>query len=131
MSLTRYLTIAAAFLAAILLFLPGKGWAAELPEGVDVQVMAEYAVDIPNVEKVELRRIVLEPGATLANIPINDQVFCTATQGVISVVDHTDGSTTMYATGSRWAPGKGHTFTLTNPGDVTHEHWVYAIIEKK
>ncbi len=123
--------ISTAFLAVALLALPNTGWAGELPEGVTVQVVAEYPVDIPGVEKVLLKKFTLQPGATLAKFVVNDQTFCNTTQGVVTVIDHTDGSTTLYTPGSRWAPVKGHTFTVSNPGDETHVHWVYAMIEKK
>lgn len=87
-------------------------------------------MDIPGIEKVELKKITLEPGAILANFPVKDQIFCNATQGVISVIDHTSGTSTLYTAGSRWAPRKGGIFTISNPGEVTHVHWVYALIEK-
>ena len=124
------LLISPAFLAAVLLIAPSKGRAAELPEGVTYQTVAEYSVDVSGLEKVVLRKIILEPGATW-EVTVNDQVFCNVTQGSILVVDHEAGSSTLYTTGSRWAPTKGNTVTISNPGDETHVHWIYALIEKK
>ncbi len=117
--------------AAALLLLPAKGWSQDLPEGVEFQVVAEYAVDIPGVEKATLGKLSLAPGAKWENLPIENTEFCNATQGVISVVDHTLGTSNLYTPGSRWAPHKGSSVTITNPGDVTHVHWVLALIEKK
>ncbi len=124
------LLISTAFLAAVLLIAPSKGRAAELPEGVKVQTVAEYSVDVSGLQKVVMRKIILEPGATW-EVTVNDQVFCNVTQGSILVVDHEAGSSALYTTGSRWAPVKGNTVTISNPGDETHVHWVYALIEKK
>ena len=123
--------VAAAFSAFFfaLLLVPVQGWSAGLPEGVSVDVIAEYPVDIPGIEKVVLKKITLEPGAKLANFPENDTTFCHATAGTITVVDHANGTTTIYTEGARWAPQKGATYSISNPGDVTHVHWVYALVE--
>ncbi len=122
--------ISTAFLAAVLLIAPSKGRAAELPEGVTVQTVAEYSVDVSGLEKVVMRKIILEPGASW-EVTVDDQVFCNVTQGSILVTDHQAGTSTLYTPGSRWAPAKGNTVTISNPGDETHVHWVYALIEKK
>ncbi len=53
-----------AFLAIALLILPSKTWAAE---GIDVKVVAEWPVDIPGVEKMRLRRVEFQPGASLTD----------------------------------------------------------------
>ena len=124
------LLISTAFLAAVLLIAPSKGWAAELPEGVTYQTVAEYSVDVSGLEKVMMNKLILEPGA-MWEFTVNNQVFCNVTQGSILVVDHEAGSSTLYTTGSRWAPTKGNTVTISNPGDETHVHWIYALIEKK
>ena len=123
------LLISTAFLAAVLLIAPSKGWAAE-PEGVTYQTVAEYSVDVSGLEKVMMNKLILEPGA-MWEFTVNNQVFCNVTQGSILVVDHEAGSSTLYTTGSRWAPTKGNTVTISNPGDETHVHWIYALIEKK
>ena len=124
------LLISTAFLAAVLLIAPSKGWAEELPEGVTYQTVAEYSVDVSGLEKVMMNKLILEPGA-MWEFTVNNQVFCNVTQGSILVVDHEAGSSTLYTTGSRWAPTKGNTVTISNPGDETHVHWIYALIEKK
>lgn len=128
--INRKWTIVPTVFAAALLLLPAKGWSQDLPEGVEAQVVAEYAVDIPGVEKVDLRTLSLAPGAKWG-FTIEDTIFCNATQGVISVVDHTLGTSNLYTQGSRWAPRKGSNVTVSNPGDETHVHWALALIEKK
>lgn len=42
------------FLAALLLLFPMQSWSGELPEGVRIQVLDEYSVDIPGVRKAQL-----------------------------------------------------------------------------
>ena len=121
----------APFLAVLLLVFPVQSWSQGLPEGVEVQVVAEYSVTIPGIEKVQLRKVTLQPGAILENIPVNDTDFCSETQGTLTVVDHKNGTTTLYAAGSRWAPEKGITATISNAGDVPAVMWVYRLIEKK
>ncbi len=118
------------FLAVLFLLFPLQAWSQDLPEGVGAQVVAEYAVDIPGVEKVERRQLSLAPGASW-EFELEDTLFCNATQGVIVVVDLTLGTSTLYTVGSRWAPNKGSTVFISNPGDETHVHWALALIEKK
>ncbi len=118
------------FLAIALFLSTAQSWAQELAEGVAVATVATYPVDLPGIEKVELRKWTLEPGAILKDLKIKDQFFCNVTQGVILIVDQESGASTLYAAGSRWAPVKGSTVTISNPGDVTHVHWVYAMIAK-
>ena len=126
----RISMLSTAFLAAALLITPSKGWAGTLPEGVTVQMVAEYTVPVSGLEKVVLQKVILEPGATWT-VTLKNQIFCNVTQGSVLVVDHETGSSTLLTTGSRLAPIKGHTVTVSNPGDETHVHWVYALIEKK
>lgn len=121
--------VVGAFLAITLLISPAQSWSQDLPEGVGVAIVATYPVDLPGIEKVELRKVTLEPGATW-ELTVKDNFFCNVTQGMISVFDHGAGTTTLYTPGSRWAPIKGNTVTVTNPGDETHVHWVYAMIAK-
>ncbi len=120
----------AAITVAFLIF-PVQAWAAGLPEGVSVDVVATYASDLPGVEKVELKKVTLAPGAKLENFPLKTVDFCNSTQGIIRVTDETTGSTTIYAAGSRWQPKMGHTASISNPGTETHIHWVYAFTLKK
>ena len=61
----RRIQIAAIIMA--FLVLPVQAWAAGLPEGVMVDVVATYASDMPGVEKVELKKVTLAPGAKLEN----------------------------------------------------------------
>ncbi len=67
-----------AFLAIALLILPSKTWAAE---GIDVKVVAEWPVDIPGVEKMQLRTVEFQPGASLTDFEVKFFEFCNATQG--------------------------------------------------
>ncbi|MFQ6016588.1 MAG: hypothetical protein ACE5KF_00175 [Kiloniellaceae bacterium] len=115
------------FLAALLLLFPMQGWSAE---GIEVKVVAEYPVNIPGIEKILLRKVNFQPGASV-DLTVEHVEFCSATQGIWSVVDHTNGTTTIYTAGSRWAPEKGAKVTVSNPGDEPAEQWVYRLIEKK
>ncbi len=116
------------FLAVFVMLFPVQGWSATLSEGVEFQVLKEYPVDKPGVQMMQLTKFTLEPGATLANFTINDQIFCSSTEGVVSVVDHTYGSTKVYAAGSHWAMRKGARLTFFNPGDVNHVAYFYKMI---
>ena len=122
--------VVGAFLAIALFLSTAQSWSQDLAEGVNVTVVATYPVDLPGIERVELKKWTLEPGAILKDLTIKDQFFCNVTQGVILIVDQKTGASTLYAAGSRWAPVKGSTVTISNPGDVTHVHWVYAMIAK-
>ncbi len=121
--------MAAALFVAVLW--PTQGWSQGLPEGVSMSIVAEYKTDIPGIDKVQLQKLTLQPGAELADFFIENQIFCHATDGVILVVDAAAGKSTLYTAGSRWAPTKGATVNISNPGDDVHVHWVYALIEKK
>ena len=44
-------------------------------------------------------------------------------------MNHDLGTTTVYATGSRWSQGKGQTVTVSNSGDEVAVQWVYELIE--
>ncbi|MDT8343056.1 MAG: hypothetical protein RQ752_01375 [Thermohalobaculum sp.] len=102
-------------------------WSVALPAGVDVDIVEEYTADVPGVEKVQLRKMTLAPGATLANFTISDQLYCMAAEGDISVVDHTRGTAATYSTGDHWTYPAG-TYTLSNPGAVEHAHYFYAMV---
>ncbi len=56
------LFIAAASLAFAFLAVPGTGQAGGLPEGVSIEVIAEYPSLTPGVEKILFRKITLKPG---------------------------------------------------------------------
>ena len=116
------------FLAVLVMLFPVQGWSATLSEGVEFQVLKEYSVDMPGVQKMQLTKMTLEPGATLANFTVKDPIFCSTTEGVVSVVDHTYGSTKVYAAGSHYAMRKGARLTFFNPGDVNHVAYFYEMI---
>ena len=130
MTHTRSFTIATALVAAIFLFLPGKGWTAELPEGVSIEVIAEYASKTPGIEKVLFRKITMKPGSSWT-FTVPAQSLCQGTKGVLEVVDQTDVRTYTFKAGDRWDTSPGHTVTLSNKGTVDHEHLFYTMIVKK
>ncbi len=120
----------ATIIMAFLIF-PIQAWAQELPEGVTFDVIATYASDIPGVERVELQKFTLAPGAKLENFPVENVEYCASTQGTIRVTDETTGETNIYAAGSRWQPKIGHKVSVSNPGTELHVHWIYAFVLKK
>ena len=124
------LFIAATSLAFAFLAVPGTGQAGGLPEGVTIEVIAEYPSQTPGVEKILFRRIVLKPGATWT-FTIPAQSVCQATKGELEVVDHTSGKTVVRKVGDRWDTSPGHEVTLTNRGTVDHEHLFYTMIAAK
>ena len=116
-----------AFLAIALLILPSKTWAAE---GIESKVVAEWPVDIPGIEMMQLRRVVFQPGATI-DLTIEYVEFCNGTQGEWAVTIPTGGQTTLHTAGGRWRmPAKGTKITVTNPGNVPAVQFVYRLIEK-
>ena len=123
------LFIAAASLAIAFLAVPGTGQAG-LPEGVTIEVIAEYPSMTPGVEKVLFRKLVLKPGVSWSpTIPA--QSFCQATKGEAKLVDHTSGETVTFKVGDRWFASPGHEVTLSNPGTVDHEHLFYTLVAAK
>ncbi len=118
-------------LAILFLLFPTQSWSGELPEGVTWEVVAVYKVDDPGVDRVELGKFSMEPGATLT-MPIEATVeFCTVTQGTFTVVNHDLGTTTIYTTGSRFSQAKGQKVTASNPGDTVAVQWVYELYAKE
>ncbi len=112
---------------AALLVVPTQTWAAE---GIDVKVVAEWPVDIPGIEKMQLRRVVFQPGATI-DLTIEYVEFCNGTQGEWAVTIPAGGKTTLHTAGGRWRmPAKGTKITVTNPGNVPAVQFVYRLIEK-
>ncbi len=87
-----------AFLAIALLILLSKTWAAE---GIESKVVAEWPVDIPGIEMMQLRRVVFQPGATI-DLTIKHVEFCNGTQGEWAVTIPTGGQTTLHTAGGRW-----------------------------
>ena len=128
--INRGLTLIA-FLAIALLILPSKSWAAEPPAGIDVKVVAEWPVDIPGVEKLQLRRVEFQPGATI-DLTISHVEFCNGTQGEWAVTIPAGGTTTLHTAGGRWRmPAKGTKITVSNPGNIPAIQFVYRLIEKE
>ncbi len=130
MTHTRSFTIATALVAAIFLFLPSKGWTAGLPEGVAIEVIAEYASQTPGVEKILFRKITMKPGSSWT-FTVPAQSLCQGTKGELEVFDHTSGKTVVHKAGERWATTPGVEVTLTNKGTIDHEHLFYTMIVKK
>jgi hypothetical protein len=124
------LFIAAASLAIALLAVPGTSQAGGLPDGVSIEVLAEYTSKTPGVEKILFRKLVLKPGAAWSpTVPA--QSVCQATKGELEVADHTSGETLVFNTGDRWDTSPGHKVTLSNPGTVDHEHLFYTLVAAK
>ncbi len=124
------LFIAAASLAIAFLAVPGTGQAAGLPEGVTIEVIAEYPSMTPGVEKVLFRKIVLKPGASW-DLTVPAQSLCQATKGEAKLVDHTSGETVTFKVGDRWFTSPGHEVTLSSTGTVDHEHLFYTLVPTK
>ncbi len=120
------LIVGAASLAFAFLAVPGTGQAG-LPEGVTIEVIAEYPSETPGVEKILFRRIVLKPGVSWT-LTVPAQSVCQGTMGELEVVDHTTGETFNFKAGDRWYTVPGHEVTLTNTGAGDHEHLFYTLI---
>ncbi len=105
-------------------------YAATLPEGVKVDVIAEYNSKVPGLETVRLVLVSIEPGAGFKNTPIKSEEYCELAAGVLSRTDHDTGITDYLTVGARWAPVKGHLHTVTNTGTEVVKMWVYQLIEK-
>lgn len=117
-----------ALVAMALLILPGKAWAAE---DIDVKVVAEWPVDTPGVEKVQLRRVEFQPGASLTDFEVEFLDFCNATQGEWAITNLSTGETALRTAGSRWRmPPKGTKVNVSNPGSGPAVQFVYRLIEK-
>jgi hypothetical protein len=110
------------------LILPSRTWAAE---GIDMKVIAEWPVDTPGVEMVQLRRVEFQPGASLTDFEVKFFEFCNATQGEWAVKNLSTGATALRTAGSRWRmPPKGTKVNITDPGNVPAVQFVYRLIEK-
>ncbi len=118
------------FLAAVLLLFPLQSWSQELPEGVTWTVVAVYKVDTPGVDRVELGKFTMEPGATMTEA-MEANEFCSVTQGTFTVVNHDLGTTTVYSAGSRFSSAKGQKVTASNLGDTLAVQWVYQLFSKE
>ena len=120
------LIIGAASLAFAFLAVPGASQAG-LPEGVTIEVIAEYPSETPGVAKILFRRITLKPGVSWT-FTVPAQSVCQGTKGELVVVDHTSGETFNFKAGDRWYTVPDHEVTLTNPGSVAHEHLFYTLV---
>jgi len=123
------LFIAAASLAFAFLAVPSTSQAG-LPEGVTIEVIAEYPSMTPGVEKILFRKIILKPGVSWT-LTVPAQSVCQGTMGELEVVDHTSGKTYNFKTGDRWFTEPGHEVTLTNTGTGDHEHLFYTMVPAK
>lgn len=129
--LSKCRNLAARLLFAIsLLIAANHAYAEELPEGISVQVIAEYVSRIPALEKVRYVKVVMKPGAAFTNIVIANEEYCRLSQGRLTRTNHTTGITQVITVGSMWAPPKGDYHTVTSTGDVDAIMWVYQLIEK-
>ena len=118
------------FFSLSLLFVFPYADSDELPEGINVTVIAEYKSRVPTLDKVRLVRVLLEPGASFDDIVIKNEEYCVLKKGILTHVNHTTEITDLFTVGSRWAPPKGDRHTVTNNGDEVAEMWVYQLIEK-
>lgn len=117
-----------ALLVAVSLVLPSHVVAAE---DVDVKVVAEWPVDISGVEKVQLRRVEFQPGASLTDFEVEHVDFCNATAGEWVLENLETGETAVRTAGSRWRmPPKGTKVNISNPGSVPAVQFVYRLIEE-
>ena len=124
------LFIAVVSLVIAFMAVPGAGHAAGLPEGVSIEVLAEYPSKTPGVEKILFRKITMKPGA-IFSFTEPSQSLCQGTKGELEVVDHTSGETIIHKAGERWDTTPGHKVTLSNKGTVDHEHLFYTMVVKK
>ncbi len=124
------LFIAVASLAIAFLAVPSTGHAAGLPEGVTLELLAEYPSKTPGVEKILFRNLTIKPGASWT-LTVPAQSLCQGTKGVLEVVNQTTGKTIIYKAGDRWFTTPGHKVTLSNKGTVDHEHLFYTMMVKK
>ena len=116
--------------AVSLLIVTNHAYGEELPEGITVTLIAEYASRIPALEKVRLVKVVMKPGAAFTNIVITNEEYCRLSQGQLTRTNHTTGITQVITAGSMWAPPKGDRHTVISTGDVDAVMWVHQLIEK-
>ena len=128
---SRMISIAASMLGAIaVLLIIGVANAEELPEGIKVKLIAEYASRVPTLEKVRLVKVVMQPDAAFDNIVIKNEEYCQLLQGQLTRTNHTLGVTNVLSVGAFWAPPKGDRHTVTNTGEDVAIMWVYQLVEK-
>ncbi len=98
------------------------GWqafAAGLPEGVNLEVLAEYGPPgIPGIEKATLKRLTMQPGTKLEDVTLITSNYCRIASGALTVVK-ADGTTTINGQGSQWFEPKGLKYkVIRNDGGV-------------
>ena len=64
----QFLFLAGAFLALWFLSVPAPIWAQGLPEGIKVDLVAEYPGKTAGVEKIQLMKFTFQPGAVVKNM---------------------------------------------------------------
>lgn len=116
--------------AFFVLLVASDAYSAGLPDGIKVTVIAEYPSRLPDVEKMRLVKVVLQPGAVLENIVVENDEYCRLEQGQLTRINHDTGATDVYTTGSLWAPQKGEHHTVTNTGDLDAIMWAYQLLAK-
>ena len=124
------LLITTTFLAIAFLTVPGQGWAGKLPEGVTIDVVAEYPTKVSGLEKILFRKLTIKPGASWT-LTVPDQSVCQATKGEVQLVNQTSGKTVIFKVGDRWTTTPGDKVTLSNKGTEDHEHLFYTLVTKK
>ena len=124
------LLTATTLLAFALFAVPVKSWAAGLPKGVTIDLIAEYPSKTAGVAKILFRNMTIKPGSALS-ITVPAQSLCQATKGVLEVTSHVTDKTVIHKAGDRWDTTPGEKVTLANKGTVDHEHLFYTMIVKK
>lgn len=102
--------------------------AEEGPRPVAVTVVAEYPGQLEGIDKVQLRRVVFQPGASV-ELTVDGIEFCNGTAGTWTVTNRSTGHTVMYGPGSRWAGAPlGTEVEIANHGTVPAEQWVVKLV---
>lgn len=129
--LARVMDFRAILLVAIpILVTASDAYPVELPDGVTATVIAEFPSEVPFLEKVRLVKVVLQPGAVLDNILVENEEYCRLEQGQLTRTNHNTGITQVFTIGSLWTSSKSTRHTVTNTGDIDAIMWVYQLIEK-
>jgi len=127
----RITSIAARILGAIAVLIAiNTANAEELPDGVKVNLIAEYLSRVPTIEKVRYVKVVFQPGAKFDKVVVKHEEYCRLSQGQLTHTNHETGITDVFTVGSLWSPPKGDHHTVTNTGDDIAIMWVYQLIEK-
>jgi hypothetical protein len=100
------------------------------PPGVHHETVAEYPSADPGIEKVVIKRFILDPGAKEENFTPDLDNHCTAGQGEAMVVAK-DGTKYMHKAGDVWIERKGETQSIYNNGKVPYVDIFVTRIPKK